>query len=530
MSEHIAKSVRLLSIARQHGDAVALAKRHANLDPQSAHLQFILARALVEAGNAPRGSFHADRAACLDETSPLYAYYAGWLYSSFKLYEFALPLLLRSIKIESRSPNSHSALAECYEQINRPSDASRHYEIALELENDPKTKDQIQFAFAKSLALANKQDAANEIFERLFYKHSSLAGPAAFELTWSTKHNLSGKIEKYFTKQLASKKLLPRERERALLALGKILEGKKEYDRAFRCWTEARKASLSLEHEINDHQTLLQVATDFYRPRVFEHARPLANPTQEVVIICGMPRSGTTLTEQILSSHSAAAAAGEIARWKQLDREFIKRHGGPNCTDNLRACAESGELMQRGNELIRILKVVTNSDNKPNIKKFIEKTPHSFAALGYIKLCCPNARFIHLKRNPLDSFVSTYQNAFNPTHGYAFDQIEYAKEFLWKEQMMSLWQKLFPDNILTVDYEELAVNPEPNARRMVEFVGLEWEDECLEFYKSERSVRTFSTTQVRSPVYSSSIGRWKRYENHLEPIRQFLRKAGLTYN
>lgn len=517
--------IKQLSLAKRHAEAIALARQQLSNYPGNAHFQFTLARVLAEAGEKGEALFHADKAAALNPASSLYAHYAGWLYHAFNLHEFALPLLKRAVSLEPENPQSICALAKCYETIGQSEKASSLFRTALRFEKDPDKRDNINMAVARSLTTSNHRDEASAIYQDLLNSGTKFSSRAILELGFLTREKPDSKLGKDMLRMVARAAPGSAEKERALLSLGRIYNNDKQYDRAFGCWKASRDIAKAGNKVTRDHDAAYERAKSFYQLEAFRETAEFANQTDCIVVVCGMPRSGTTLTEQILSSHSKAAGAGEIARWGSLDTEFMSRHEAGGSLKNLLAAARAGELRERGDELLQILQLV--SDSKAS--RIIEKTPHSFYSLGYIKLCCPRSRFIHLRRHPLDTFISTYQNEFGRWHGYVFDQVDYAKEFLWKERMMELWQGLFPESILTVNYEELARDPGTVARRMLEFIGLEWEEQCLEFYKGNRSVRTFSTAQVRNPVYDSSIGRWKDYEKHLGPIMSYFHEQGFSH-
>lgn len=161
--------------------------------------------------------------------------------------------------------------------------------------------------------------------------------------------------------------------------------------------------------------------------------------------------------------------------------------------------------------------------------RYVEKTTHVFVWLGYLATCFPNAKFLHLVRHPADTFVSTYQNMFKRIFRFGYDQVEFAKEYAFSLRMMNLWKSLYPDHIDTYYYEDLTDKTEECARRMVEFIGLPWDDRCLRFHEAKGLVRTFSAQQVKKPIYRTSVDRWRVYEKHLGPLLEELERQGVTY-
>jgi Sulfotransferase family len=159
----------------------------------------------------------------------------------------------------------------------------------------------------------------------------------------------------------------------------------------------------------------------------------------------------------------------------------------------------------------------------------VDKMPQNFISLGFIHLCFPNAKIIHCKRNPLDNFISAYQNAMNSSHDYAYDQVAYGKYYIKYLELMDHWKVVIPSNIYESQYEKLTANPETEVRKILEFLGLPWEEACLKFNERKSTVRTFSSLQVRNPINTSSVARWRNYEKYLGPIRSILDDAGISY-
>ena len=138
-------------------------------------------------------------------------------------------------------------------------------------------------------------------------------------------------------------------------------------------------------------------------------------------------------------------------------------------------------------------------------------------------------RFIHCRRNPLDNFISAYQNAMSQFHGYSFDQVTYGEYYVKYLQLMEHWKSALPARIYDLRYENLVTNPEDEIRAMLDYLGLPWEEACLKFNERESTVRTFSQMQVRAPIGTGSVSRWKRYEKHLGPIMSVLQNARVEF-
>jgi Flp pilus assembly protein TadD len=231
------------------------------------------------------------------------------------------------------------------------------------------------------------------------------------------------------------------------------------------------------------------------------------------IFIVGMPRSGSTLTEQILSSHPALFGAGE----RQFIPNIAKRLGF-GWTDPKTYLAAFGRLPPDALPAIadgyRSLIATTGSRGLRTVDKFL----HNFLHVALIKILFPDARIIHCKRQALDCCMSIYMSPFGEGHSYANDLADLGWYYRRYEELMDFWQERFAQSILTVNYEDTVANLEVSARRMTDFLGLEWEPTVLRFNENERAVSTASKWQVRQPLYRTSVDRWKPYERHLFPL------------
>ena len=232
--------------------------------------------------------------------------------------------------------------------------------------------------------------------------------------------------------------------------------------------------------------------------------------------VTGMPRSGTTLVEQIISSHSTVSAAGEVGVVGNLSREALEipdLQGEPLDAGGLRDLGE--KITHAYGELFPKAAAVTDKAILSNI----------FA--GIFARALPNGRMVVLRRDPRDNCLSMYKNRFQPgTHEYTTDLEALAFRYLGFLDVLKYWREQAPGSFYEIRYEELIENPEEETRRLIDYCGLEWEDACLEFYKNKRQVKTLSAFQVRQKLYSSSVGAWKNYEEELEPLIRILDKGG----
>jgi hypothetical protein len=241
----------------------------------------------------------------------------------------------------------------------------------------------------------------------------------------------------------------------------------------------------------------------------------LGDPSAVPIFILGMPRSGTTLIEQILASHPKVFGGGEL---RDMSAVADTIHGA-NGTAVPEAIPDmSGErLRQSGADYVRRIR-----RRAPESERITDKMPGNFALAGLIHLALPNARIIHACRDLRDTAFSCFSLLFARGYGFSYDLAELGSYCRAYQELMTHWHRVMPGAILDVHYEQVVDNLEQEARRIIDYCGLPWNEACLDFHQTERSVRTASAAQVRQPIYHSSIGRWRRHEIRLRPLLQAL--------
>jgi len=294
-------------------------------------------------------------------------------------------------------------------------------------------------------------------------------------------------------------------------ALGKSLHDIKKYDEAFEAYKIGNRARRSeLNYDSKEHSASIEKIKLIYS----ENKQTIIDKRVEntvPIFIVGMNRSGTTLVEQILSSHSYVTGAGELPNINNAGLDNLKKNSGWT----------SSELL---NTSLKYSKVLNEISNKT---KFVtDKLPVNFKWIGLIKKLYPDAKIIHVIRDPMDTCLSNYRNYFTATgNAYAYNQEELARFFLDYRNLMDFWYNMFPNQIYACDYNFLTLNQETETRSLLNYCDLNWEPQVLKFEANKRVVKTASVAQVREGIYRTSIGGWEHYKNHLISLHSVLQEG-----
>jgi tetratricopeptide (TPR) repeat protein len=258
-----------------------------------------------------------------------------------------------------------------------------------------------------------------------------------------------------------------------------------------------------------------------FTPEVMQRLQGRGDPSGMPIFIIGMPRSGTTLVEQILASHPAVFGAGEREDFMQAVQRIAPRDAVSPAYPELVPTLSGEALGELGASYLAALATAA-----PGAARITDKMPGNFAYAGLIHLALPNARIIHVRRDPIDTCLSCFSILFAGGQPQSYDLAEQGRYYRAYATLMQHWRRVLPAGVmLEVQYEDVVADVEQQARRIVAHCGLEWDDACLAFYETRRPVRTASAVQVRQNIHRTSIGRWRHYEAALQPL---LRELGLT--
>ncbi|MGH8248225.1 MAG: tetratricopeptide repeat-containing sulfotransferase family protein, partial [Gammaproteobacteria bacterium] len=305
-----------------------------------------------------------------------------------------------------------------------------------------------------------------------------------------------------------------------LFALAKASEDRGEFETAWNYYREgnARRREEEWYDAVQTEVTNDAIIRIFNRDLLDANAGCGCGDASAIFIV-GLPRSGSTLIEQILASHSAVEGTAELPYLGRIAASLNRnRADGVNYPEAVREL-QAEHFRAMGEEYLACAKM----HRVRGTPRFIDKMPNNFPNIGFISLVLPNARIIDARRHPLDACLSCYRQLFAKGQSFTYDLVDIGEYYLQYQRLMDHWHAVLPGRVLTVQYEELISDFEHHVRRLLEFCNLSWEDNCLRYYETERPVRTASSEQVRRPIYTESMGRWRNYEQHIGELIDVLK-------
>ncbi|HYM32020.1 MAG TPA: sulfotransferase [Candidatus Cybelea sp.] len=486
------------------GQAVDSLRRACELDPRTADTHLDLASALVEAG---------DSAAAI---------------AALRTAADQVPKSRRVLVSLGNLLSKQGAIDESIERYRR----------ALELEVDLPAQAVGQWddaAIWNVIGAAHRSAGRIDEATRCFRKALELRpdyGTAYGNLVGVERRGETGADVARLTELLARPDLPESERASAHFSLGKCLDDENDFDGAFAQYSAANalvRRSLAAAGDRFDTAAVRRdvdrlIAT--FTPEFFAKRRGWGLPTESHVFIVGMPRSGTTLVEQIAASHSQVFGAGELKDVGEIGEVLAglaAKSSSGACALNADGWTEFGIRHMAETMHGRLTQL------SPAAARIIDKMPENVVNLGLIALMFPNARIIFCRRDPRDTCLSCYFQRFADGNAFSYDLRDCGFRHFEVDRLIDHWHRVLPLKMLDIRYETLVAALEPESRRLIEFLGLPWEERCLEFHRTERVVTTLSVWQVRQPLYASSVGRWRNYERHLGPLLEGLRGVPYAY-
>ena len=315
--------------------------------------------------------------------------------------------------------------------------------------------------------------------------------------------------------------------------LFKHFENKTNYAESFKYLTLAAKTqrlSVNYNHqnEIEEHKKIAQVFNEEFLAQIQSEfvgvqSRPTRLPSSDSpIFICGLPRSGTTLAEQIISSHSDVVGGDELFELAKATQTVLQhtkpKEAFPFWADELKP----HDWRQIGNEYLSLTQPINTR------KRFTDKMLLNYKAIGLMQLALPEAKIVYCERPAMDLLIGCYKQILGQGNMYTYDLDEMSDMIIAQYHLMNHWRALFPNKIFTLNYLQLINDQEKTTRALLEFLELDWQEDCLNFHSNERTIHTISSEQVRQPINRNSIGSWQNYFDELEPYANKLKNAGLT--
>lgn len=420
----------------------------------------------------------------------------------------ALDAARMAIRLDPRSWQPWLNLAQIHLKNDEVENALEVYQSGIELAFD---KDMFNFTLGNTLNLLGKFDTAITFFRRAYEKNPKDLGT----LSQFISHQKFTSIDDPLLVKACAAVDAATDVGDAFInlcfALGKIMDKLEHFEAAFAYYERGNQLrTQTLKFNPESHRQYIDSIIRQHDAGTIEKLCAFGNSSEIPIFIVGMPRSGTTLTEQIIASHPLVAGGGERGFWGACEKDWAGE-GKPDKTaiDSIAlACLDDlAGVKVEGKQALKVT----------------DKMPHNFLRVGLIHAVFPNARIIHVRRHPVDNCLSIYFQNFRGDHPYAYDLENlafYRREY---ERLMQHWREVMPaDRYFEFDYEDLVADQEGMSRKLIEFCGLEWDDACLNFHENERAIKTASIWQVRQKIYTSSVERWRHYEHHIGPLMALL--------
>ena len=507
----------LLALLHRPDEALVHLQRALDLEPGRADVVNNIGAVLRTLGRLDEARGYFERAVALD---PGYRDALRSLGSALSLagrYGEAIEFLRRLVFEGSETAAIDDELGNALWKIGRVAEAERALRRAVEL--DPGCVD--AWAHLGNLLIEKGQldEAEAALREAVFCAPHR---PEFYGFLANVNPSAVTSAHAAALEDMASGELQPADRVDVHLALGRIANAAGERRQSFEHYVIANREKRSvLDYDEAATLKSFEDIANVFSARFMQARKRLGNPSELPVFIIGMPRSGTTLIEQVLASHPQVYGAGELALFTTISDEVFERSGS---TPEIVVRTNDAALREIGDRYLAGIAELAPSQ----VLRVTDKMPNNFLSVGLIALVFPNARIIHARRNPLDNCVSCFSLNFeSPGLAWTYDLTELGRYYRQYARLMDHWHAVLPPGrMLDVQYEETVEDLEAQARRILAYCGLEWDPRCLEFYKTKRPVKTASVTQVRKPIYRSSVNRADKYGELLAPLKQALAQDG----
>jgi tetratricopeptide (TPR) repeat protein len=446
------------------------------------------------------------------EIAPDYA--AGWLNLGMVQLERtkvvdAIDSYLEATRLEPRNAAAWGGLGNAYAVANYQDKGAEAYATAVRLSPDSAN---LQMGYAHVLKTLGQQEASLKA-----YRAAIAAKPDFGEVYWSMANLKIFNFEKdevaAMEYQLEKGDLRESSETHFRFALGKAYEDKKDYQKAWHYYhTGNQTQRMQVRHDPVEMQERQDEIIEVFSKEFMDEHAGKGFEAADPILIVGLPRSGSTLVEQILASHSLVEGTSELPNLgriaQSVGRYRMDRKQFPETAKDLRNKDWRAYGKQYLDETYRHRELRT--------PYFTDKMPNNFPLVGFLHLILPNAKVINTRRHPFDSCLGAYKQLFGRGQNFTYDMFDLADYYSQYHKTVQHWHRTLPGKVLDVHYEETVTDLESQVRRILEHCGLPFEEQCLRFWETDRAVRTASSEQVRQPIYKGALGKWRKYEEHLD--------------
>ncbi len=497
-----------LASAGRNDEALGRFERVLRLRPDAAEAHLNFGVVLQRLERHDQALAHFDRAQALGVSSFELHNNRGNALHALGRHRDAVASLETAVALNPHSAEVHRNLASALLPLDRHAEAIAHYERAIEIEP---AEAQTHADLAAALQEFGQSAAAQRAYEQAI----ALA-PSKTIHYWGladTKRFTSDDPLPAAMEALLADTRSPADRMHLHFALGKAYDDLGERERAF----EHLLAGNALKRQAiayDERKTLTFMArtASVFSAEFIAARRSQGHAAEAPVFIVGMPRSGTTLVEQILAGHPQVYAAGELPYLARA-ADALRGRNGESFPEAL-TTMDPARLVAVGTDYVAATRALA-----PAAARITDKTPTNFHLVGLMHLALPHATIIHVRRDAVDTCLSCFSKLFTEGNHYSYDLGELGRYYRAYEQLMGHWREVLPQGrMLELSYEEIVADLESTARRLIAHCGMPWDDACLAFHEQERPVRTASASQVRLPLYATSVGRWRAYGERISPL------------
>tara|TARA_B100001123_G_scaffold93199_1_gene107287 strand:- start:3305 stop:5320 length:2016 start_codon:yes stop_codon:yes gene_type:complete len=412
----------------------------------------------------------------------------GTVYTRSSLHKEGIDAYKKSISIKEEQPRVHLSLGHVYKTMGK-----------------------------QEMSIASYKNAI---------KHYEIFGEAYWSLANLKTYNFSKEEIHLMELNLIKEDLPEREKVHFLFALGKAYEDKRDFKKSIKYYDEGNDLNRGRNnYDPKAVEAISKRIKKFFNKKLIEDKSNWGYQVNDPIFIIGLPRSGSTLIEQILSSHSKVEGTMELPNMLNIARELGSGSKDQTAYPEILSTLSKDEIEFLGKKYISETKYL-----RSNFPFFIDKMPNNFSHLGLIHIILPNAKIIDARRNPLDTCFSCYKQLFARGQMFTYDINEIARYYINYIELMDHWDKVIPNKIHRVNYEDVIESQEKETRKLLDYCNLPFEEQCLKFYETKRAVKTASSEQVRQPIYKKGVGLWQNYEDYLDQLKLSLSPLKERFN